>query len=147
MRGTLNIGKVAHETGLPVRTIRFYEEEGVVPAPSRTRSGYRAYTQADVRRLRLARNARGMGLTLVETKALVAQAFASDCRSFAPHMLELIAAKRRDVAARMKELRALQRELDELERHVTHASCATEGDQMVADCDFCPAIDEEGAGS
>ena len=52
MAAALTIGAVARETGLPVRTIRFYEAEGVLPAPARTASGYRAYSANDVRRLR-----------------------------------------------------------------------------------------------
>jgi hypothetical protein len=57
---------------------------------------------------------------------------------------ELITAKRGDVAARIRELQGLQEELNELERHVLHAACATEPGQLVAECNFCPLIDEEG---
>ena len=144
MGSQLTIGRVARDTGLPIRTIRFYESEGVLPAPSRTSSGYRVYSPIDVRRLHLIRNARALGLGLPEIRTLVEQAFASDCRSFAPQLQDLIAAKRNDVKARIRELKDLQEELDQLERHVAHAACATEPGQLVAECDFCPLIDEEG---
>lgn len=140
----LTIGHVARDTGLPIRTIRFYESEGVLPAPARTSSGYRVYSPIDVRRLRLIRNARALGLGLPEIRTLVEQAFASDCRSFAPQLQELIAAKRHDVKARIRELKDLQDELEELECHVLHAACATEPGQLVAECNFCPLIDEGG---
>jgi len=144
MRTRRTIGNVSRDTGVPVRTIRFYEAEGVVPPPSRTNSGYRVYSPIDVRRLLLVRNARALGLGLVEIRTLVEQAFASDCRSFAPQLRELIAAKRGEVMARIRELKDLQDELDELERHVTHAACANEPGQLVAECNYCPMIDEEG---
>ena len=137
------IGAVSRDTGLPIRTIRFYEAEGVLPAPTRTPGGYRLYSPIDVRRLRLIRNARALGLGLTEIRTLVEQAFASDCRSFAPQLQELIATKRRGVAARIRELKDLEEELNELERHVQHAACATVPGQLVSDCDYCPMIDEQ----
>ena len=137
------IGNVSRDTGVPIRTIRFYESEGVLPAPSRTSSGYRLYSPLDVRRLRLVRNARALGLGLPEIRTLVAQAFASDCRSFAPQLRELITAKRNEISARIRELQELQEDLTNLERHVVHAACATEPGQLVADCDYCPLIDGE----
>ena len=144
MMQSLTIGKVAQDTGVSIRTIRFYESEGVLPAPSRTKSGYRQYSTNDIRRLRLIRNARVLGLGLPEIRTLVAQAFSSECNSFAPQLRELIQAKREDVTQRIADLHELQRELDDLERHVSHAQCATEPGQLVAECGFCPLIDEEG---
>jgi DNA-binding transcriptional MerR regulator len=50
----LKIGEVAKETGVSVKAIRFYEKIGLIPAPDRLfSSGYRLYTDRDVRRLRL----------------------------------------------------------------------------------------------
>lgn len=137
-----SIGKVSQETGVAIRTIRFYEAEGVLPAPARTTAGYRVYSAVDVRRLRLIRNARALGLGLPAIRELVEQAFTSDCRSFAPQLVELIATKRADVTARMVELHDLKKELDELEQHVLHAACATEPGRQVVECEFCPMIDE-----
>jgi DNA-binding transcriptional MerR regulator len=144
MMQPLTIGKVSECTGVSIRTIRFYESEGVLPAPARTKSGYRLYSVNDVRRLRLIRNARVLGLGLPEIRTLVDQAFASECNSFAPQLHDLIRAKREDVTQRIADLHELQRQLDELEQHVSHAQCATEPGQMVAECGFCPLIDEEG---
>jgi DNA-binding transcriptional MerR regulator len=144
MSEQVTIGAVSRETGVAIRTIRFYEAEGVLPPPSRTRSGYRVYSPNDVRRLRLVRNARLLGLGLPEIRALVDQAFASDCHSFAPQLGELIAKQRSEVSERIASLQTLRDELDELERHVMHAQCATEPGQLVSECGYCPLIDEEG---
>ena len=144
MASDLTIGKVSRDTGLPARTIRFYESEGLLPAPARTPSGYRVYSVLDVRRLRLIRNARALGLGLPEIRTLVDQAFASDCRSFAPQLQELIAAKQHEVRTRITELKDLELELTALAQHVSHAACAAEPDQLVAECTLCPLIDQEG---
>lgn len=63
--GTLyTIGELARRTGLPVRTIRFYSDEGVVPPSDRSAAGYRLYDLAAVARLDLARTLRDLGVGL-----------------------------------------------------------------------------------
>ncbi len=93
----MTIGAVARETGVPVRTIRFYESEGVLPAAARTGSGYRMYSESDVRRLRMVRDARLLGLALPDARALVERAFSSDCATFAPELRAVIAARKAEV--------------------------------------------------
>jgi DNA-binding transcriptional MerR regulator len=53
----VRIGQLAARTGYSVRTIRFYEQSGLLPAPSRTPAGYRSYDQDAVTRLRFVRSA------------------------------------------------------------------------------------------
>ena len=62
----MKIGQLASESGVSIDTVRFYERRGVLPVPPRTASGYRTYTAASVRRIRLARRLQGLGLTLDE---------------------------------------------------------------------------------
>ena len=62
----MKIGQVAREAGVSIDTVRFYERRGVLPAPARRPSGYRAFTEATVQRIRLARSLQSMGLTLDE---------------------------------------------------------------------------------
>lgn len=124
MADTLTIGGVARQTGLPVETIRFYESAGVIPAPARTPAGYRLYTTTDLRRLRLIRQARLLGLALPEVKALVERAFASECTEFADQLLLHIARQRADIERRIAELAELREALTMLESHVRHAQAA-----------------------
>ena len=156
MGQTITIGKVAREIGLKVATIRFYEAEGIIPAPSRTPAGYRLFTQTDIRRLRLVTRGRLLGLSLSEVKALVDRAFASTCTEHAAEIHALIARRRCDITRQVADLDALSSQLDELERHVREAHCADEGHdcatgdsrssvRYVAECSFCPLIDEGGA--
>lgn len=70
--GLMQIGDVAERTGLTQRTIRFYEEKGILAAPTRMEGGFRLYTPADVehiRRLSILRQV--LCLSLEEIKALV----------------------------------------------------------------------------
>jgi DNA-binding transcriptional MerR regulator len=130
---------------VPVRTIRFYEDEGIIPPPARTEAGYRLYTPNDIRRLRLARRARLLGLPLAEVKTLVEQAFDSQCSDFTEQLLARIVHQRAEIDRRIAELQALREEMDGLEQHVRHARQAAAGSgRRVATCGFCPVIDDEG---
>ncbi|MGI5484821.1 MerR family transcriptional regulator [Streptomyces lavendofoliae] len=60
----LTIGQLAHRTGLPVRTLRFWSDEGAVPPVARSASGYRLYDAESVARVELVRTLRELGLGL-----------------------------------------------------------------------------------
>jgi MerR family transcriptional regulator, Zn(II)-responsive regulator of zntA len=62
----LRIGELAAELGLNPKTIRYYEEIGLLPRPQRTEAGYRLYDAADRERLLFIGKAKAMGLTLQE---------------------------------------------------------------------------------
>ena len=63
-KGRLSIGDVAKATGVKVVTIRYYEQIGLMPTPSRTEGNYRAYSQEQIRGLRFIRRCRDLGFTL-----------------------------------------------------------------------------------
>ncbi|MEU0216363.1 MerR family transcriptional regulator [Streptomyces sp. NPDC006265] len=67
----LQIGEVAERTGLSLRTIRHYEDAGVVAPSERSMGGFRLYTEADVRRLTLLRRMRPLGFCLDDIRALL----------------------------------------------------------------------------
>jgi DNA-binding transcriptional MerR regulator len=64
MTALLSIGELASKTGLPVRTIRFYSDAGVVPEADRTEAGYRLYGEDALARLGLVRTLRDLGIDL-----------------------------------------------------------------------------------
>jgi len=68
----LSIGKVASATGVSVETVRFYESEGLIEAPQRTKAGYRQFSQDTVRRVRFIQRAKHAGFTLKEIAELLA---------------------------------------------------------------------------
>nr|WP_024874022.1 MerR family transcriptional regulator [Saccharomonospora piscinae] len=68
----MQIGEVAERTGLSLRTIRHYEEVGLVVPQSRTQGGFRLYTQLDVDRLNLVKRMKPLGLALENMRDLLA---------------------------------------------------------------------------
>lgn len=72
-RGELvQIGQVADRTGLSLRTIRFYEENGLVIPTARSEGGFRLYSEHDVARLEVIKRMKPLGFTLEEMQELLA---------------------------------------------------------------------------
>ncbi|MBE0011342.1 MerR family transcriptional regulator [Arthrobacter sp. AET 35A] len=67
----MHIGELAEETGLSLRTIRHYDDVGLLPATSRTEGGFRVYTEADLARLLVIRSMKPLGFTLEEMAELL----------------------------------------------------------------------------
>ncbi|MGY2129946.1 MerR family transcriptional regulator [Blastococcus sp. SYSU DS0617] len=71
-RGELmQIGQVAERTGLSLRTIRFYEENGLVIPTARSEGGFRLYSENDVSRLEVIKRMKPLGFTLEEMQELL----------------------------------------------------------------------------
>ena len=68
----MNIGTVAEESGVPAKTIRYYESIGLIDAAPRTEGGYRSYGATDVAFLRFIRRARGLGFGVGDVANLLA---------------------------------------------------------------------------
>ena len=68
----MRIGELAERTGLSLRTIRFYEEVGVLAPAPRTKGGFRSFTDGDLQRLQLVREMKPLGFSLEEMRALLA---------------------------------------------------------------------------
>ncbi len=67
----MNIGEAAELSGLPSKTIRYYEEIGLLK-PDRSENGYRFYCLTDVERLQFLQRARNLGFSLDECRQLLA---------------------------------------------------------------------------
>lgn len=67
----MQIGEVASRTELSLRTIRHYEDTGLVVPSARSQGGFRLYTEADVARLMVVRRMKPLGFTLDEMRALL----------------------------------------------------------------------------
>lgn len=105
----LSIGGLAEQTGTNVQTIRYYEQIGLMPRPSRTEGNQRRYSAEHARRLAFIRNARDLGFTIETITTLLDLAARPDrpCEEvieFAEENLEV-------VRERLTRLRALERAL------------------------------------
>jgi DNA-binding transcriptional MerR regulator len=113
----MRIGQLATLTGIPVRTIRFYEQSGLLPAPARTPGGYRDYDAAAVSRLRFIRAAQSLGLSLAEIAEVLR--IWDDGAPPCGYVTELLTGHVERVERRIAELIALR---DELRRRIPPAA-------------------------
>lgn len=67
----MNIGQAAKASGVSAKMIRHYEEVGLIPAPNRTDSGYRQYTDSEVHTLQFIRRSRDLGFSIPQIGELV----------------------------------------------------------------------------
>jgi len=106
------IGELAERAGVNPKTIRFYEDVGVLPPPERTSAGYRRYGPEDLDRLAFVRRAQQLDLRLEE----IAEILALRDRGQAPCDLVRQVAERRlaEVEARIVELHRIRDELRDL---------------------------------
>jgi len=114
MDQTFSIGQVARTTGVAATTIRYYEEIGVLPMPSRAASGFRRYDQPSVERLRFVRRARALGLPLQELKTLVSSVTGGLRPAFRPRLLGLVREQLAAVQRQIAELELLRHQLEEV---------------------------------
>jgi MerR family transcriptional regulator, copper efflux regulator len=108
----MQIGELAQRSGVPAKTIRYYEQIGVMAQPDRTSGGYRTYGEGAVERLAFVRAAQAIGLTLGEIRGVVAMRERGEIPC--DHVLGLIRTRAVEVRHRIVELRRLQGELERL---------------------------------
>ncbi len=128
----MNIGEAASRSGLPAKTIRYYEDIGLVSS-ARRGNGFRDYDERDVHSLRFVAKARSLGFTVEECRHLLAL-YKDPARSSA-EVREAAERHIADVRAKIAELQSMEKTLD----HLIDA-CAGDGrpdcpilDQLAAD--------------
>ncbi len=110
----MKIGEIAAQAGIPAKTIRFWEEQHLLPPPARTPSGYRDYDRAVLDRLAFIRQAQAAGLTLGHIRQVL------DIRDGGEppcvHVTGLISQRLGEVEARLAELARARDQLAALAR-------------------------------
>ena len=124
----MNIGEVADLTGVPAKTIRYYESAGLL-RPGRSSSNYRVYGDREVQTLRFIQKARGLGFSVKEVENLL-QLWHDKGRSSA-QVRALAAAHMEDIDRKIEELRRIRETLETLVRRC-------HGDERPE----CPIIEE-----
>ena len=105
----MKIGELATATGTSVETIRYYEREGLLPAPVRTDANYRVYEASHAQRLQFVRHCRSLDMTLQEIRALLA--FQDTPEDNCAEVNALLDEHIGHVAQRIRELRQLEKQL------------------------------------
>jgi DNA-binding transcriptional MerR regulator len=108
----MRIGELADQVGVNPKTVRYYEQIGLIPPARRTSGGYREYTDTDAARLTFIKTAQRLGLSLEE----VAEILRLRERGEPPcgYVRDVLSQQLRSVDKRIAELRALRSELREL---------------------------------
>ena len=117
--GGYRIGELAQRVGLTERTIRYYEELGLLDSVKRLEGGQRLYTEDDVRRLRFVQKLKMLGLTLqamLELERLYRRHRSN--REVLPRLVELLDAHLATTDLRINELAALRDEVRSYREHV-----------------------------
>ncbi len=108
----MEIRDLSEKTGVPAKTIRYYEEIALLPPPNRKPNGYRDYSETDIERLKLVSGARRLDFSLAEIKEIL------DLRDrgIAPCgvLLESLDRKTNEISQRIKELKHMQEDLQQL---------------------------------
>jgi DNA-binding transcriptional MerR regulator len=105
----MRIGELAKTAEVPAKTIRYYEDIGLLPRPARTEGGYRRYGAEAAELLRFIRKAQAIGLTLSEIRELAEIRGAGNLPCV--HLRSLLEAKVADLEARIRELQKLRGEM------------------------------------
>ena len=98
----MRIGEIADRAGVPTKTIRFWEDQRLLPSPGRTPAGYRDYDPAVLDRLAFIRHAQAAGLTLAAIRQVLA--IRDSGQPPCTHVTDLIARRLAEVDDRLAEL-------------------------------------------
>lgn len=119
----MRIGQVAAAAGMTAKTLRFYEESGLLPAAKRSGNGYRYYNQESVARLEFIRRGRAAGLALAQIGEILD--FRDAGEAPCTHVQDLLAGQLADLDNQIAELMALRSVVAGL--HATVAAGTTAG--------------------
>lgn len=122
----MRIKELAQATGVDVETIRYYEKQGLLPAPARQDNGYRDYADEHLERLAFVRHCRALEIPLADIRRLLSAL--GDPGTAHPDVDRLVQEQIERVRARLKSMRALEKQLLLLQ-----ASCGR-CDEDGADC-------------
>ena len=132
VNGTMTIGEAASRSGMPPKTIRFYEEIGLIAPAARLENRYRAYDENDVHTLRFINRARSLGFSLKEVSELLS--LYRDRRRASKDVKRLALAHIAAVDRKIGELTTIRTVIAELAKRC-------QGNQRPE----CPILDELGA--
>ncbi|MDQ6753500.1 MAG: heavy metal-responsive transcriptional regulator [Actinomycetota bacterium] len=108
----MRIGETAAAAGMTAKTLRFYEDRGLLPAADRAPNGYRDYSHGTVSRLEFIRRGRTAGLALAQIGDILSVRDIGQAPCI--HVRDLLAKQLRDLDAQIAELTALRATVAEI---------------------------------
>lgn len=127
MNDSLTIGQLSNETGVPTKTIRFYESIGLIAEPERLENGYRAYPKTRVDELVLIKNVRELGLPIPQIKKLMRGCEGGDCSHSGEYIVHEIEEYLGVLSDKITQLSTLKKKLTSLRKSVVQCSGDHEG--------------------
>ena len=118
----IQIGEAARATGVPPKTLRFYEDLGLV-RPDRTESGYRLYGSRELERIQFVLRAKQLGFTLNEISDVMA--LREDDMEPCEHVTSLIESRLAEIETRMRNLADMKIELEDVRDSNTGGSAGS----------------------
>lgn len=109
----LTRGRLATRTGCNIETIRYYEKIGLIPAPARTASGYRVYSDEDLRRLNFIQRARALGFSGGQIRGLLELSEAGSNKTRAD-VKALTQAHIDEISLKIKDLQKMRKRLSQI---------------------------------
>ena len=134
MAHNFQIGQVAHQTGLTVDAIRFYEKERLLPKALRSTGGFRLYGNDHIEQLRFIQRAQAIGFSLGEIRELIL--IQDDQVETCSHVRDLIQQKLVTVQQKMNELAQIEGQLKEALQ-----KCNRQQRKTAARHDRCPVLE------
>src|SRR5512142_1204362 len=144
MTADLSSGDLARSTGNTVRTIRFYEEEGLLRPAEVSEGGHRRYTEDDLERLQLISDLRELGLSICEIRSVLE--IRTGCHTaseFALRFQQVLAGHLEQAQRRLERLRRMKKELLDALAAISDGLSKGGGEQCpcaVADAAHAPRI-------
>jgi DNA-binding transcriptional MerR regulator len=146
---TVRIGELARLSGVPVKTIHYYERRRLLEPAARSESGYRLYGPEEAARLQFIQRAKLLGLTLSEIGELVELAVRCNEGEIVPRLEEVLEAKLEETDRKMAELTAFRQNLLYYRKRASALSGGVlPTDRYCEDVSFCGCLEAvtEGGG-
>ncbi len=136
----IRIGELAKRAGTTMRTIRYYEQRGLITPAARTKGGFRLYAEQNVQRLLLIRQLQLQNLPLAEVKALIDHRRPGQpATEVVPELVKILREQAQELERKIVQYRAMQESVCQtLEIFQNCSACPRE--PGVAVCSRCPVI-------
>jgi len=132
----LTIGQVAKSSGVGVETVRFYERQGLIAEPPRTKAGYRTYPAEVIARIRFIQRAKQLGFSLREIKELLSLRI--EAGTTCDDIRRRAEAKIADIDQKIQSLQRMKKALSDLA-----AACRNRGPLTIGECPILQALEAE----